>query len=152
MDELEIFTDQLDNSIPEDMLVVLREQMDKCASLIDIINIQERARVLTIKDKISSTHHWTQATSIDTNGYRVECFWCDVCNMRCSVFEHICCLSIISRVKDKLPTYTIHNQYLMRSCNEIKNLEKPGCERQCIDCGVPEKGKTSACSIAEISE
>jgi len=143
------FIDVIDNLIPAEVQMLLKDEEECCESFIDLVNVQEKARVLTIKHRISSTHKWSKATCSDSEGHRSELYWCDICNMKCSAFDHINCLSIISKVKDNLPTYTVHNEYLMLTCNEVMNLVHPGKDMRCFDCGMPEKGKSKYCSLAE---
>ncbi len=143
------FLDVIDNLIPSDVQMLLKDEEESCENLLDLVNVQEKARVLTIKHKISSTHKWSKAKCLDSGGHSSELYWCDVCNIRCSVFDFIKCLSIIGKVKDNLPTYTVHNQYLMLTCNEVLNLVHPGKDMRCFDCGMPEKGKSNECTLSE---
>lgn len=139
----------IDNMVSSEINAMLQDEIDNCVSMIDLINVQEKARVLTIKHRISSTHTWFKASCVDSKGHRSVIFWCDKCNMRCSEFEHINCLSIISKVKDNLPTYTVHNQYLMYTCDQLLNKVHPGKDMRCFECGIPENAKTNNCNLAE---
>lgn len=142
------FEDYIDNLVPEELQNEAYKALGKEASFIDIVNMQERLRVHTIKNLISSTHNWDKCLVSHDDGLMEECFWCNDCNVKCSVFEHINCLSIISRVKDKLPTYTKHNQFLMFTCDQLRNFETPtDYGKHCYQCGVPERAKTSKCTI-----
>jgi len=147
----EEFITFIDDLVPDSIIELLRSEFEGTTNLLDLINLQEKARVLTIKEKISSTHHWTKATVVDQDtGIRTECFWCNKCDARCSTFEHINCLSIISKVKDNLPTYTVHNSYLQFSCDEIANIMKPGnTGKHCYDCGMPEKATGLKCNLVD---
>jgi len=144
------FTDMIDGMIPKEIQEAIDldiQNNDQEFGFMDLANLQEKARVYTIKKNISNTHKWCKATSVDSDGNKVECFWCEKCNIRCSMFEHISCLSIISKVKDNLPTYTTHNEYLMLTCDEIKELQKNETDVYCYQCGVAESGQTNKCSI-----
>lgn len=146
------FLDFIDNMVSPEILDRMTQELlnNGNPNFIDLINLQERARILTIKERISSTHKWTKAICInEDNGARTECFWCEVCNLRCSTFEHINCLSIISKVRDKQPTYTIHNGYLKLSCSEVLNMALPGIGPHCFDCGIPERAKSNKCQIVD---
>jgi len=143
------FIDIIDNMIPSEIQMSLKDEEENCESIIDLVNVQEKARVLTIKHKLSSTHRWVKATCMDSNGHRSESYWCDVCNLRCSAFDHINCLSIISKVNNYLPSYTVHNKYLMLTCNQVMNMIHPGKELRCFDCGMPENGKSEDCTLIE---
>lgn len=145
----EEFIDYIDNLIPSEVEDSLKHETERCEHFMDLVNVQEKARVLTIKHKLSSTHSWTKAQCVDSKGHRSEVYWCGNCNIRCSIFDHINCLSIISKVTNDLPSYTVHNAYLMLTCNEVLNMVHPGCEKQCFDCGIPENGKTDRCLMAE---
>jgi hypothetical protein len=145
------FIDYIDNMIPSEVQEALKSETESCVQWLDLVHVQEKARVLTIKHKLSSTHKWTKAQVVDSNGHRSEVFWCGVCNIRCSVFDHINCLAIISKVTNNLPSYTVHNAYLMHTCNEVMNKIRPGYEdRSCFDCGMPENGKTGKCLLEDI--
>jgi len=144
------FIDYIDNLIPSKIEIMLKEEMESCDSIFDLINVQERARNLTIKHILSSSHFWMKASCADSTGYRSEIYWCDKCNIRCSAFEHVNHLSIISKVKDNLPTYTIHNKYLMFTCNEVLNMVTPGNDKSCFTCGIPEKGLTEDCALPHV--
>lgn len=143
------FIDYIDNMIPSEIEESLKDETASCEHFIDLVNVQEKARVLTIKHRLSSTHHWMKAQCVDSKGHRFEMYWCDKCNLKCSAFDHINCLSIISKVKDNLPSYTVHNEYLMLTCNEVLNMVHPGREKVCFDCGIPERGQTNKCLMAE---
>jgi len=114
-------------------------------SFIDVINIQEKMRGQVIKNQISKTHSWTKCSCVDNKGFNTDIFWCMDCGVKCSIFDHISCLSIISKVKDNLPTYTTHNKYLMLTCQEIKALNAVSDELHCFECGTPSKGRTPDC-------
>jgi hypothetical protein len=143
------FTAKLDKLVPTAIQKTMEAEMhrleeDGAASWIDIMNLQERARVLTLKDVISATHKWSKVSELDSTGYQIEAFWCPTCGLRASAFEHTNAMSIISKVVDKLPTYTTHNQYLMFTCEQVQVLKHSSLE-YCGDCGVPYQGKSSHC-------
>lgn len=119
---------------------------DADAQLWDIVNIQERGRVLTIKEQISKTHTWEETLCVDNERNQIECFWCVKCNIRCSIFEHIHTTSILSKVKDRLPTYTIHNGYLMMTCAQLQGLrdQNRASSYECRVVRAPLKPLTSA--------
>lgn len=143
----EEFETYIDSLISPEMNQKLNAELATISGCIDSINVVERARVATIKERISSTHKWMSATISDpSDGNRIQCYWCNDCNAICSEFEHINCLSIISKVKDNLPTYTAHNEYLMHTCSEILNVVTPGQTKHCYTCGIPERAKTNLCT------
>ena len=128
------FEDMIDGMVPVEIQQSITSDIETCETFAEIKTLCEKGRVFTIKQKISATHRWVKATSIDTKTkMRVECFWCERCNIRASAFDHISCLSIISKVKDNLPSYTTHNEYLMYTCEEVKIMKsKTQNDIQCI--------------------
>lgn len=148
----EEFVSFVDDCVPPEKLQLNGKQLQTWT---DLLNFQEKGRVEVIKQNISVTHSWIPAKMLGGNldsKFHIECFLCDKCGIRCSIFDHISCLSIISKVRDKLPSYTVHNQYLMYSCEEIlkmreeNNVGEP-FERFCMDCGIPDQLKTPVCKI-----
>lgn len=145
MDE---FLDIIDNLIPLDVQEALQSDFANATTLIDLVNLQEKARVLTIKSKISSTHKWVKLHQEDNNFHKTELYWCNTCGLKCSSFEHINCISIISKVSNYLPTYTPHNEYLTITCDGVMKLQNsPGGSYRCIYCGIPTKGACNRCSL-----
>lgn len=146
----EDFLNYIDNLIPSDVDEELRKQLfqDKNQSWSELMNLQEQARNATIKQLISSTHCWTRAVCTDDMEHKTDIFWCDKCGIKASVFENIGCLSILRKVLDKLPTYTVHNQYLMYKCEEI--LAMTDGKKYCFECGIPEKCRTIGCEIIDV--
>jgi hypothetical protein len=144
------FEDMIDNMVPKELKEAMERDMETCHSFAEIRNLCERGRTYVIKQHISSTHQWHKATSVDAkSGMRVECFWCEKCNIRASTFDHVACLSIISKVKDNFPSYTVHNEYLMYTCEQVRTFKSQHADIQCVDCGIPEKAKTDKCHMMD---
>lgn len=147
------FIQQLEEDLPEEAIAFIQAQMSSVGEefgVMDVPNVIEHTRVLAIKNKYSSTHNWTKATCDDyTTGGKTEMFWCDKCNLKCSAFEHQQCLSIVSKVTDNLPTYTVHNEYLKHTCNQVLLMEQPELGPHCADCGIPKEAKTPNCKIID---
>jgi len=114
----------------------------------DIVNYVEKARNATIKEKISGTHNWVKAVSVEKDG-RVNIFLCPKCNLKASAFECIRTISIISKVHDHKPTYTVHNEYLQYTCEEAQVLQY-NSDNECIDCGISGAVATPACILEKI--
>jgi hypothetical protein len=144
----EEFEELLDNMVPQEVADAMNRDSEYCEGVVDLLNLREKARVFTIKQNISITHRWHKATGLESAGNRTECYWCDKCNIRASIFEHINCLSIISKVRDGLPTYSVHNEYLMYTCEQILTMHTAH-DMRCLDCGVPSKGKTDKCEMMD---
>lgn len=144
----EEFEDMLDGMVPMEIQKSIESDMHGCDSFLEIHNLCEKGRVFTIKQKISGTHRWCKATCVDTvSNVREECYWCERCNVRASTFDHINCISIISKVRDNLPSYTVHNEYLMYTCEQVMTMKSHPNDIQCMYCGVPEKAKTAKCHM-----
>ncbi len=138
------FNDYLDKKIETDAILNKYEESGECWS--DLLILQEQARTEIIKTTISATHNWSQATIMD-RGHQLECFWCGYCGIKASIFDHIGCLSIISKVRDKRPTYTTHNQYLMYPCSQIARYQQDINDRACQICGLPEQLADKLCQV-----
>lgn len=148
MYSLDEFTDFIDSLVPDEIRDSVHQQADQMESFLDLVNLQEKVRNYVIKEHISSTHKWHRATCTNSKSHKEIVYWCQDCGIRCSQFENITCLTVIGKVKDDLPTYTVHNQYLMLTCNEVQELMKRSEKMtQCFDCGLPPQGATSDCNM-----
>lgn len=151
MHSKEQFIEMIDALVPVEIQESLQETISRLNpaefGFIDLINLQEKARVLTIKKHISYTHTWHKAKVVDSSGCKSEVFLCLKCNSVASIFEHINTISIISKVKDELPTYTAHNEYLMYTCEEVADSDKSENDYRCFDCGVNNARKTNKCRM-----
>lgn len=146
---LDRFTELLDDMVPYEVQQDLLERNSENyqdMGIVELLNLREQGRTVVLKEKISSTHKWHFANCIDSTGNRVDCFWCEVCGIRASSFDYISCISIISKVRDTLPTYSTHNQYIMLTCDQVlKFISEKEEQPRCIDCGMPENCKTEKC-------
>lgn len=115
-------------------------------SLVDLILLQERQRVLTIKRRISNTHKWSSAVSVSGDNFHQSIFWCERCNMKASAFDYISSMLDITRVTDKHPSYTVHNNYLSVTCEEACELIGKSPDNLCSDCGLPSRYMQFKCS------
>lgn len=141
------FIKYLDKLIPPHINNLFCEEAKKVDLVSQIGLLQEKARVLTIKEKLSKTHKWEKATVVESfSKSRKEIFWCQRCHIKCSNFEYMKYLPLIAKVNDNLPTYTVHNTYLMFSCDEAVKLQI-GENKFCIDCGIHNDGLTLNCNI-----
>lgn len=115
-------------------------------SIVDLILLQERQRVLTIKQRISNTHKWNSANAVSADSFHQPIFWCEQCNMKASAFDYINSMLDIARVADKHPSYTVHNNYLSVTCEEARELISKSPDNLCLDCGLPSRYLQFKCS------
>lgn len=104
---------------------------------------EEKLRTKTIKSAISLTHNWEKATIIEDDDYKKDIFQCSKCSLRASVYSNNSYLAIIEKVHDFLPTYDVHNEFIMYSCEDLQKIRTENdldseSKLPCVDCGLPD--------------
>lgn len=91
----------------------------------DLFILQEKARCETIKKLISSTHKWQIGTVMSgkKNKFFKDAFICKDCGYIAGIYNHISIFSIIEKIRDNIPTYDIHNEYIVYSCSDVQDVK-----------------------------
>ena len=118
------FIHYLDNSIPEEIAKKYSTEHLDNPTYIEFSRSEEKSRCETIQLLISSTHSWHQIQIRNPDGFEIDALFCGKCYYRASIFNYISHLELIEKIHNNLPTYDIHSEYLMYTCDEVIDLKE----------------------------